>query len=102
MNCDECLKWMKTHTGRGVPENKEMTGHLKSCPACRLIFSLDACLEAGIQKAFTPHRLPAGLVEAVDACVDRYSGAQKKPGPSGHDPSSLPETVPSGLRKTTL
>lgn len=102
MNCDECLKWMKIHTSLGVPESPELSAHLQSCPACRQIFALDACLEAGIQQAFTPHRLPAGLEEAIDTCVDRYSGAQKKPGPAGDDPASLPETILPGLRKRPL
>lgn len=73
MNCDEFLQWMKTHTGQGMSKNPEVTAHLRSCPACHQIFSLDACLEAGIQQAFTPHSLPAGLVETIDACLDRFN-----------------------------
>lgn len=92
MNCDECLKWMKTHAGRGVPENPEVTAHLRSCPECRRIFALDACLEAGIQQAFTPHRLPAGLAEAIDACVDRYAGVLQKPAPTGTGPLDSTKT----------
>ncbi len=75
MNCDAFLQWMKTRTGQGMPENPEVRDHLRSCPACRRIFSLDACLEAGIQQAFTPHNLPAGLAETIDACVDRFHQA---------------------------
>ncbi len=97
MNCDECLEWMKTHTRRGsVPENPEVTAHLGSCPACRKVFALDACLEAGIQQAFTPHRLPAGLAETIDACVDRYAGIHPKQKSPGTGPVPSMETETSG------
>jgi predicted anti-sigma-YlaC factor YlaD len=92
MNCDECLEWMKTHTCMGIPENREMTAHLRSCPACRRIFALDACLEAGIQQAFTPHRLPAGLVESIDDCVNRYARVSQKPEPPDRDPANPVKT----------
>lgn len=102
MNCDEFQEWMKTHTGRGVPQNPEVTAHLRFCRTCRQIFALDACLEAGIQQAFSPHRLPAGLAETIDACVDRYAGVQQKSErPStGLLPSTETETPRS--RETTL
>jgi anti-sigma factor ChrR (cupin superfamily) len=93
MNCDECLEWIKTHAGRGVPENPEVSVHLQSCPACSRVFALDACLEAGIQQAFTPHRLPAGLLETIDACVDRYAGVGRKPEPPGRDPVNSVKTI---------
>ena len=93
MTCDEFLAWMKTHTGRRIPENPEATAHLGSCPACRRIFALDACLEAGIQQAFTPHRLPAGLAESIDACVDRYAGVYQKPEPPGRDPVNSVKSI---------
>lgn len=102
MNCDQFLQWMKTHAGQGEQENPEVMSHLRACPACRKLFSIDACLEAGIQQAFTPHRLPAGLVEAIDACVDRYSGIHKKPDPADHDPTSVPETLTPVLRNKAL
>jgi len=86
MNCDDCLEWMKSRTLRGMPENPEGMAHLRSCPACRRIFALDACLEAGIQQAFTPHRLPAGLAQSIDDCVDRYAGDHQKPETPGPDP----------------
>lgn len=59
MNCEEFLAWMKPLAGRRMPENPEVTDHLRSCPACRQMVALDACLEAGIQQAFTPPP-PAG------------------------------------------
>lgn len=82
MNCDTFLQWMKTHTGRGMPENPEVLAHLRTCPACRQIFSLDACLEAGIQQAFAPYNLPTGLAETIDACLDRFDHS--------HPPMDLP------------
>ncbi len=100
MNCDAFLQWMKTHTDRGMPENQEVIDHLESCPACRQLFALDACLEAGIQQAFTPHHLPAGLAETIDVCVDRYAGIHQKPESSGNDPLLSTETEQSDLRKT--
>jgi hypothetical protein len=100
MNCHECLEWMNTHLGKGVPENPEVADHLRSCPACRRIFALDACLEAGIQQAFTPHRLPMGLVESIDACVDRYAGVPPKPAQTRTGPLPSKKTGLPGPRKS--
>lgn len=86
MNCEEFLAWMKPLAGRRMPENPEVTDHLRSCPACRQMVALDACLEAGIQQAFTPPRLPAGLAESIDACVDRYADVRQKPDRSAMTP----------------
>jgi len=102
MNCEQFLQWMKTHAGQGKLENPEVMAHLRACPACRQLFYVDACLEAGIQQAFTPHRVPAGLVEAIDACVDRYSSTQKKFDPPDHDPTSVPETDTPVLQNKPL
>jgi hypothetical protein len=93
MNCDEFLAWMKPLTGRRVPENQGVTAHLRSCPTCRRVLALDICLEAGIQQAFTPHRLPAGLAESIDDCVDRYAGVYPKPKRSGRASVSSAETI---------
>lgn len=102
MTCDEFLAWMTSPTSPSVPYNPEVTAHLRSCPACRQIFALDACLEAGIQQAFTPHRLPAGLAKTIDACVDRYADIPPKPASPGT--GLLVSTKPESpdLRKTTL
>lgn len=102
MTCDEFLEWMKSLTGPRMPDNPEVTAHLRFCPACRQIFALDACLEAGIQQAFTPHRLPAGLTESIDACVDRYAGIHQKPESPDTVPLLPKESETPGSRKTTL
>ncbi|MDT8377598.1 MAG: hypothetical protein RQ739_01810 [Desulfotignum sp.] len=99
MNCDAFLQWMKSHTGQGMSKNPEVTAHLGSCPACRQIFSLDACLEAVIQQAFTPHSLPADLVETIDACLDRINHAHPSMNFPGHAQEPTVETADPFSRK---
>jgi hypothetical protein len=84
MNCNTFFLWMKTNVSHGVQENLDALSHMQSCPACRQMYDLDACLESCIQQAFTPHRLPAGLVERIDDCVNRYEGAGRHIDPPGH------------------
>jgi hypothetical protein len=102
MNCDAFLQWMKTHTGQGMSKNPEVTAHLRSCPACRQIFSLDACLEAGIQQAFTPHSLPADLVETIDACLDGFNHAYPSMNLPGHAQVPPVETADPFTRKESV
>lgn len=86
MNCNAFLLWMKNKIPDELRENPEALAHIQTCPACQQIYELDTCLESSIQQAFTPHRLPAGLVESIDDCVDQYMGPGRHVDPPGQSP----------------
>jgi hypothetical protein len=86
MNCNAFFLWIKKNTSTAIQENPEALAHIQTCPACRQMYELDACLESCIQQAFTPHRLPAGLVETIDACLDPSGSAGRHMDPPGLRP----------------
>jgi hypothetical protein len=87
MNCNAFFLWMKNNISNGLQKNPEALTHIQTCLACRQMYEMDVCLESCIQQAFTPHRLPAGLVQRIDHGVDQYNGAGRHMEPPG--PSSL-------------
>ena len=100
MNCNAFFLWMKTNLSHGLKENPDALVHIQNCHTCRQMYDLDACLESCIQQAFTPHRLPAGLAERIDDCVDRYEGAGRHMDPPEHSPlHSVSNADPSDEKK---
>jgi hypothetical protein len=99
MNCNAFLFWMKNKIFDELLENPEALAHIQTCPACRQIYELDNCLESCIQQAFSSHRLPAGLVESIDDCVDQYTGPGRHLARPGQPPLTSENMEEPPVRK---
>lgn len=72
MNCNAFLFWMQHKTGPGQIQDPDVLAHILACDTCRKIYDLDMCLEAHIQQAFTPQRLPGGLAKKIDRSIENH------------------------------